>query len=236
MDNKSKTELKKLNSIALREHLKNKNWEKIEELLPAAEVFGVSNRQLQKTWFELGQQQKKADNMVSALVSFASARKHDIDNPQLFIEITECLVGFIDRFESKFSREDLVILEYSFNRIITFYKSRLKRYESYLFPAEGLLNRIKSLIIFSPSKKETPASSHVQRIYAALYPSNMPIEEIRVEFGRLFAATYRDEYERRVREKKKQKKKPSSTGGKKPPKKGDSDPTEDDDKKKPPKE
>ena len=134
IDQKSKLEWKKKYSFALTQHLKNSNWEKIEELLPAAESFGVSARQLQKVWTELGQHQKKDDKLVSALVSFAAARKHALDNNQLFAELLDCLSGFIDLFETKFSREDLVRLEYGLDRIYSFQKHRPKTSDKNIRP------------------------------------------------------------------------------------------------------
>ncbi len=220
IDRKSKLEWKKKYSFALTQHLKNNNWEKIEELLPAAESFGVSARQLQKAWTELGQQQKKDDKLVSALVSFAAARKHALDSNQLFSEILDCLTGFIDLFEKKFSREDLVLLEYGINRVYSFQKLQPSSNDQILSRAKELQIRIKDLLIFAPSKPETVASPNVQRIYAALY-SDMTQDEVRTEFARLFMEMNGDEYEKRLKEKKKAKKKPSPTGGKKPPKDGD---------------
>lgn len=219
IDQKSKLEWKKKYSFALTQHLKNSNWEKIEELLPAAESYGVSAQLLQNAWTELGQHQKKDDKLVSALVSFAAARKHALDNNHLFSELLDCLTGFIDLFEPKFSREDLVLLEYGLDRVYSFQKLQPNSNEPIFFRAKELQIRIKDLLIFAPSKAETVASPNVQRIYAALY-SDMTQDEVRTEFARLFMEMSGDEYEKRLKEKKKAKKKPSSTGGKKPPKDG----------------
>lgn len=183
-------DLKKLNSYALKEHLNKKNWEKIEELLPAAEVAGVSAGQLKKTWFALGQHQKEDDKVVSALVSFSSARKHDLDNSSILTEILDCLSGFIDRFEDKFSREDLLHLEYGLDRLYSFQKTRTTKEDENLRRAKELLTRIRYKKEEAPSKRETPATPYVFRVYAALHP-DMTFEEVKVEFARVVAPLIR---------------------------------------------
>jgi hypothetical protein len=190
INNGVKMDLKKLNSYALKEHLKTKNWEKIEEMLPAAEVAGVSAGQLKKTWFALGQHQKEDDKLVSALVSFSSARKHDLDNSSILTEILDCLSGFIDRFEDKFSREDLLHLEYGLDRLYSFQKTRPNKEDENLRRAKELLTRIRYKKEDAPSKRETPATPYVFRVYAALHP-DMTFEEVKVEFARVVAPLIR---------------------------------------------
>jgi hypothetical protein len=81
-----------------------------------------------------------------ALVSFASARVHDLDNARILAEILECLEGFISDFKLKFSREDLVHLEYSLNRVSAFHKPKPVTSEENLRKAKELLKRIKAKI------------------------------------------------------------------------------------------
>ena len=219
----SKREVKKIYTIAVQEYLKKGDWEKLEAELPAAENIGVARKQLQKAWIQLGEHQKVQEKLVSALVSFASARVHDLDNARILAEILECLERFISAFESKFSREDLVHLEYSLNRVYTFHKTRPQTSEENLRKAKELLKRIKALKEFAPSKRETPATQHVLTIYGALYPG-MTEAEVQVEFAKVVAPLFRKKLADLNR-------KPSSAGGKKPPK--DKDKNDDDDGEKP---
>ncbi|MHB1050618.1 MAG: hypothetical protein ACYC09_11095 [Bacteroidota bacterium] len=216
---KSKIDLKQLNTLVLKELLKKKNWEKIEEVLPAAEQFGVSGRLLQKTWTELGQHQKGSDKLVTAIESFSHARKHSIENEKIFVQITESLSGFVTRFERQFSREDLVRLEFAFERVYTFHKNKSHFPKDVIDRAKSVLDQIRLQKEVAPSKIETPASSNVFRIFAALYPG-MTQPEVEAEFARIVAPLVR----RRMAElKDKPKKKAKASGGKKPPKDKDSD-------------
>jgi hypothetical protein len=219
MKTTDKREIKKLYTIAISDYLKKENWERLEAELPAAENIGVANKQLQKAWIELGVHQKRQDKLVSALVSFASARIHDLDNNRILAEILECLEGFISAFESKFSREDLVRLEYGLNRVYLFHKSRSETSEENLRKAKELLKRIKAKKEFAPLRRETPATQHVLRIYGALYPG-MTEAEVQVEFAKVVAPIFR----KKLAEVKQN---PSAPGGKKPPK--DKDKNDDDD-------
>ncbi len=203
---KSTIDLKKLNTFALKELLKKKNWEKIEELLPAAEQFGVSGRLLQKTWTELGQHQKKDDKLVSAIESFSSARKHDLGNSSILSEIFDCLSGFIDRFENKFSREDLLHLEYGLDRLYSFQKTKIKKEDENLRRAKELLTRIRYKKEEAPSKRETPATPYVFRVYAAIH-HDMTFEEVKVEFARVVAPLIRKQLAEKEKELPKSKKK-----------------------------
>lgn len=216
MKNTTKLDPKKLTSFALKEHLKKKNWGKIEELLPFGESQGVSNRLLQKSWIELAYQQKEDDALVSAILSFVAARKFNTKNDKLFIEIVDCLSQFVLRYCNTFSKEDLVFLKYGLDRIYT-YENQINSKKPSLFPAKKLQVQIDNLLISAKSKPETKSTYNVQRIYDALYTYMTP-EEVRSEFAKLFFEANIDEYEKRVREKKKLKKKPSASGGKKPPK------------------
>ncbi len=217
MDRTTKQEWKQKYALALSQNLEKGNWEKVQELLPAAENIGVSSRQLQKTWTNFGIHQKNQNNLVSAVVSFASARRHALDNNQILAELLLCLGGFIERFESKFSREDLVHLEYGLDRVYSFQKTRPKTSDANLQRAKELLAYIRAQKQVAPSKQETPATHHVLRIFAALHP-DMTFDEVKVEFARVVAPLIR----RKLAESKKPTaKKPSSTGGKKPPKNKD---------------
>jgi hypothetical protein len=70
-----------------------------------------------------------------ALASFAASRRYDVDNIILFSELTDYLSGFVDRFEKKLSKEDLVVLGNGFDGLLSFYQSCLKSKGSNLLPS-----------------------------------------------------------------------------------------------------
>jgi hypothetical protein len=205
-DRATQLEWRKKYAHALEEHLKTKNWEKVKDVLPAAEEIRVNKRLLKKSWFKLAEHESSTGHPISAIEHYGSARNCDLTDVSLLAKIAVQLERFVVEFEDRFSREDIIGLLEPLERMRSFHGVQLKQ----PIPPEldTLSTKLKRLLQSAPSKKETPATPYILRIFAALYSDKMTTEEVQAEFARIVVPIIREEYEKRLKEKNSQKKKP----------------------------
>jgi len=212
MAKRTQNETKVMYEEAIRQNIAKKDWRKLSEVMIGAEKVGVGKSLRKKGWFQVGLSEAERGNHPSAIVAFNSARVLDSHPDEVLERLYGEVEGFCAEFDGIFSRADLFVLRQALERIDSFHRYHAK-------VAIGTLTRGKRLARWSeqrlqgaPLKEETPATHHVQRIYAALYPP-MTIEEVRAEFARIVEPLIRERLERKP--------KPAAGGGGKGPKDSD---------------
>ena len=152
------------------------------------------------------------NDYVGAILAFDSARTLSIIDVNVLQKLLGNLSNFFVFYHTEFSHNDLVVLKDVLERLVGFYKIKHEKQSlAAVQSGEQLIRNVDQLLEVALEKEETKATFKVWQIRDALY-SDMTMEEVRAEFGRLVAPYLIDEYEKRVKEKKKRKK-----GKKKPP-------------------
>ena len=178
----------------------------------------MNKRLLKKSWFKLAEYESSTGHPISAIEHYGSARNCDPTDVSVLAKIAVQIERFVIEFEGKFSREDLAGLLEPIERMMSFHGIQLKQQ---IPPELELLStKLKGLLRTAPSKKETPATSYILRIFAALYSDKMTTEEVQAEFARIVVPIIREEYEKRLKEKNSKRKTPKKKSAPpKPPKK-----------------
>jgi len=194
---------------AIRQNIANKDWTKLLDVMMEAEKAGVGKTLRRSGWYHIGLYEAERGNHPAAIIALNSARMLDPVSESTLSRMFEEIEAFCQDFEGRFSRQDLHMLTISLERIASFYSFHSKIPKAVRDTEKRLAHWIADQFSTAPDKEETPASHHVQRICAALYPP-MTIEEVRAEFARIVEPLVRERLERKA--------KPASGGGGKGPK------------------
>ena len=203
------THTKALYTEAIRQNIAKKDWSKLSEVMIGAELAKVGKPLRRRGWYQVGLFEAERGNHAAAIMAFNSARILDPQPGAIVGRIFEEAEAFCGDFDGRFSRQDLLMLGQALQRIQAFHLTHTKVPTDVLEKGRRVVRWIESRITDAPLREETPATHHVQRIYAALYPP-MTIEEVRAEFARIVEPLIRERLERKA--------KPASGGGAKGPK------------------
>jgi hypothetical protein len=199
---------KQLYTEAIRQNITKKDWARLSDVMVEAEKAGVGKSLRAKGWYHLGLFEAERGNHPAAIVALNSARVLDSAPEKALSRMLEEMAAFYGDFEGRFSRQDLYTLSEGLERLASFHSIHSKVSASLQATQKKLAHWIERQKGNAPDKEETPASRHVQRIYAALYPP-MTLEEVRAEFARIVEPLIRERLEKKG--------KPASGGGSKGP-------------------
>ena len=186
---------KELYEDAIRQNISKKDLPKLIDTMAEAEKAGVGKTLRRKGWFALGRLEAERGNHPAAIVALNSARLLDAHPEVTLDRIFDELDAFCQDFVGRFSRQDLSLLSMAIGRIGSFHSYHSKATAGILDRLDEIHHWIEDQLRTAEEKEESPASHHVQRIYAALYPP-MNAEEVRAEFARLVEPLFRESLQR----------------------------------------
>ena len=205
-------DIRSLYAEAIRQNIANQDWTKLADVMMEAEKAGVRKELRRRGWYHLGLSEAERGNHPAAIIALNSARALDPDPEKTLNRMLEEVEAFCQDFVGRFSRQDLYMLSKSLERLASFHSFHSKVPAAVHDKQKRLAHWIEDQLRIALEKEETPASHHVERIYAALYPP-MTIEEVRAEFARIVEPLVRERLDRKA--------KPASGGGVKGPKEPD---------------
>ena len=199
---------RELYSEAVRQNIVKKDWVRLSEVMIGAELARIPKPLRKRGWYHVGLYEAERGNHPGAIIALNSARALDSTPEKTLMRMFEEMKAFCHDFTGKFSRQDLYLLTKSLERIASFHSFHSQVSAAAENEGKKLEQWIEDQLRSATDQVETPATHHVQRICAALFPP-MTIEEVRAEFARIV--------EPLVRERLEQKAKPASGGGSKGP-------------------
>jgi hypothetical protein len=197
MAKRSDVRTKELYSEAIRQNIAKKDWPKLAEVMLVTEEVGVTKSLRKKGWFQVGLSEAEKGNHPSAIIAFNSARVLDPRPGKILSRMYEEAEAFCEDFAGRFSRQDLYMLGQALERVSHFYAFHAKVPMDVVERGKKVTRWIEARLTDAPLRDETPATHHVQRIYAALYPP-MTMEEVRAEFARIVEPMMRERLIKRV--------------------------------------
>ena len=202
-------------AMDIKQHIKNQDWEALNEIMSLLQEHGPgAKRYLRLGWLHLGDHYFSDDRVIDAIVAYNFARAAAVNDKTILRKLFESLEQFYEAAKSDLSREDLLALGDSLERILNFYRVGDLWDSQPIQIGNDLLRKLQSMIEDAPSLEETRATFSVKKIYSAIY-DNMTIQEVRAEFARLLEPTFRDLLEEE--EEKPKKKKKAAKKKRKPP-------------------
>ena len=179
---------------AIRQNISKKDLPKLIDTMAEAEKAGVGKTLRRKGWFALGQFEAEKGNHPAAIIALNSARVLEAHPESALVLMFDEVEAFCHDFLGRFSRQDLFMLSKAIERIESFYSYHSEITAAARDGVNEIRRWIEDQLKIAEEKEETPASHHVQRIYAALYPP-MTAEEVRAEFARLVEPLFRERLE-----------------------------------------
>jgi hypothetical protein len=200
---------KHLYEEAIRQNIAKEDWTRLSDVMMEAEKAGVGKTLRRTGWYHLGLYEAERGNHPAAIAALNFARILDSKPGATLEKIVEEIEAFCQDFNGRFSRQDLYMLAKGLDRVVSFHSFHVKVPRAVQEKGKRLGVWIEDQQQTAPDKEETPATHHVERIYAALYPP-LTIEEVRAEFARVVEPLIRERLDRKI--------KPASGGGGKGPK------------------
>lgn len=185
---------KDLISEAIRQNVVKKDLDRLYVATAEAEKVGVGKSLRRKGLIALGQLEAERGNHPAAILALNSARVLDTRPESTLLHMFDELDAFCQDFAGRFSRQDLSMLSQALERLESYHSHHHKVLAGVHERLDGIRHWIEDQLKEAVEKEETPASHHVQRIYAALYPP-MTAEEVRAEFARLVEPFFRERLE-----------------------------------------
>ena len=197
----------------IKQNIKDKNWEKLSEAMPATTEYPVEKSLQSKGWFLLGSYYEEKENLIDAIKSFNKARVTDPAVIKVFDKLFAVFNSFFDKNKKLFSKSDLEKLKEALLPIWNYHQINFPQQSTSIAGHKNILSKIDYRIKFEAAEAvETPMTYPVQIIHDALY-GDMTQEEVRAEFARLLAPAIREE----LAKKKSKDKKKESKNSIKPP-------------------
>ena len=189
---------KHLYEEAIRQNIAKKDWSRLADVMTEAEKAGVGKELRKRGWYHVGLYEAERGNHPAAIAALNFARILDAKPGATLEKIVEEIEAFCQDFNGRFSRQDLYMLAKGLDRIVSFHSFHVKVPRAVQEKGKRLGVWIEDQQRTALDKEETPATHHVQRIYAALYPP-LTIEEVRAEFARIVEPLIRERLDRKTK-------------------------------------
>ena len=205
---------KQLTTVAIRNALTKKNYQKVADLVEIADETGVKKNLRSRAWDAVAQYWFKQGHNAESVIAFNAARVLNPKNEKIIKGCFDSINLFLTEYRSKFSPTDVEPLREQMDRILEFYKVE-KMWDSPVIEiGKQIKRRITYIIRTAESEIETPATHKTELIVKALR-DNVSYEEVKADYARIIAPIFREllaeeiEAEKEAAKKKSKKKSPS---------------------------
>ena len=193
----------------IKQNIKDKDWEKLSEAMPATVEYPVEISLQSKGWLLLGSYYEEKEKLVDAIKAFNKARVTDPAVVIVFDKLFSSINSFYDKNRKLFSKSDLEKLKEALLPIWNYHQINFPQQSTSITNHKNIFSKLDYRIKFEATEAvETPMTYPVQVIHDALY-GDMTQEEVRAEFARLLAPVIREELAKKKSKDKKSKSKKS---------------------------
>jgi hypothetical protein len=183
-------------------NIKDKEYKKLLDALPAGEEYGISKELMFKSWKLAAQYLEEKSFLTDAILCYNKARRLKPSVVVVFDKVVTLLTKFFSKYKTDFSVEDLTKLKESINLLENFHSINFPKQKKVIEKIPTLNLQIEYQIKHYPIiAEETKATFQVQKIYNAI-TDDMTMNEANQELAKTLTNIIRREKARDKKEKK----------------------------------